>query len=60
MKPVYNNPIRTNVTAQEKERIDNFCEQQEITISDFLRQAVKYYLNNIGGQTNGTAREERA
>ena len=47
MKVKYDNPIRTNVTKETKIKIENFCEVNGIKISDFLRDAVEFYLSEM-------------
>ena len=47
MKVKYDNPIRTNVTKETKLKIENFCEVNDIKISDFLRDAVEFYLSEM-------------
>ena len=47
MKVKYGNPIRTNVTKETKLKIENFCEVNDIKISDFLRDAVEFYLSEM-------------
>jgi hypothetical protein len=44
MKIKYDNPVRTNVTKEIKEEIDNFCKINNLKISDFLRDAIELYL----------------
>ena len=44
MKIKYDNPVRTNVTKEIKEEIDNFCKINSLKISDFLRDAIELYL----------------
>lgn len=47
MKVKYDNPIRTNVTKETKKEIENFCEINDIKISDFLRDAIELYLSEM-------------
>lgn len=47
MKVKYDNPIRTNITKETKIKIENFCEVNGIKISDFLRDAVEFYLSEM-------------
>lgn len=47
MKVKYDNPIRTNVTKETKREIENFCEINDIKISDFLRDAIELYLSEM-------------
>lgn len=47
MKVKYDNPIRTNVTKETKLKIENFCEVNDIKISDFLRDAIEFYLSEM-------------
>lgn len=44
MKVKYDNPVRTNVTKEVKEEIDRYCEEKSIRLSDFLRDAIEFYL----------------
>lgn len=44
MKVKYDNPVRTNVTREVKEEIERRCEEEGIKISDFLRDAIEFYL----------------
>lgn len=46
MKVKYDNPVRTNVTREVKEEIERCCEEEGIKISDFLRDAIEFYLKN--------------
>ena len=46
MKVKYDNPVRTNVTKEVKEEIERCCEEEGIKISDFLRDAIEFYLKN--------------
>lgn len=46
MKIKYDNPVRTNVTKEVKEEIDKYCEEKGIKISDFLRDAIEFYLKH--------------
>lgn len=32
--------IKVRISPVEKERIDNYCEQHELSVSDFLRAAI--------------------
>lgn len=47
MKVKYDNPIRTNVTKETKLKIENFCGVNDIKISDFLRDAIEFYLSEM-------------
>ena len=44
MKVKYDNPVRTNVTKEVKEEIDKYCEEKGVRLSDFLRDAIEFYL----------------
>lgn len=46
MKVKYDNPVRTNVTKEVKEEIDKYCEGKGVRLSDFLRDAIEFYLKN--------------
>ena len=46
MKVKYDNPVRTNVTKEVKEDIDKYCEEKGVRLSDFLRDAIEFYLKN--------------
>jgi hypothetical protein len=46
MKIKYDNPVRTNVTKEVKEEIDRYCEEKGVRLSDFLRDAIEFYLKN--------------
>lgn len=46
MKVKYDNPVRTNVTKEVKEEIDRYCEEKDVRLSDFLRDAIEFYLKN--------------
>ena len=46
MKVKYDNPVRTNVTKEVKEEIDKYCEEKGVRLSDFLRDAIEFYLKN--------------
>ena len=39
--------IRMRVTKQEKEAIESFCKEHEITMSEFLRSAAIARINRI-------------
>lgn len=46
MKVKYDNPVRTNVTKEVKEEIDKYCKEKGVRLSDFLRDAIEFYLKN--------------
>lgn len=48
MKPVYVNPIRTCVSNEMKEEIMKYCEDTNTKVSEFLRDAIEFYLKREG------------
>ena len=48
MKENKEQQLKFRLTATMKEQIERYCQEQEITVSQFLRQAVIEYL---GGMT---------
>ena len=44
MKVKDDNPVSTNVTKEVKEEIDRYCEEKGVRLSDFLRDAIEFYL----------------
>lgn len=41
--------IQFNVTEQDKEFIYAAAKESKMTVSEFIRQAIKYYVENNGG-----------
>jgi hypothetical protein len=44
VKPVYIYPIKTNVSKEMKDKIDNYKKENHISLSDFIRETIEYFF----------------
>ena len=44
MKPVYIYPIKTNVSKEMKDKIDDYKKKNHVSLSDFIRETIEFFF----------------